>query len=307
MNQGARTCSSPHGRKAVIVEDTMVFWPDELLDVVLGWMDVPADYARCACVNRQWRASSRSAHPHHLVIDWQDSFECLNAREFWMCDKIRRGRLNSVKDMTLDLESCDSPEDYDGHLRSIKTIISCLPLESCTLDSDDIGCDVYSFLPDSIRHSKDKQTHKQFGAITMKPFRQACFRNLGTFHVAIFGLLHHCWLSNPPTRLRHLTVTDCFFASHSVLPRLAELFPALVSFDVAVLPSISAQQQLQELLLLPHLAKAHVRFSERDIDLGPDKTSRMVLIVSDTVALRIELIDGLKVERTIQAALEQSM
>ena len=46
-----------------------VMLPNIILPVLFSCSDAPADDARCACVNRQWRTSSRSAYPNRLVID----------------------------------------------------------------------------------------------------------------------------------------------------------------------------------------------------------------------------------------------
>ena len=62
----------------------------------LSCLDVPADFARGACVNRQRRTSSKPAYPRayprRLIINWQNSEQYLYGRLFWICNKVSRGQ-----------------------------------------------------------------------------------------------------------------------------------------------------------------------------------------------------------------------
>ena len=75
LPQKQKEVSSVYQQKATAksteFSDAMLSLPDVPLSVVFSWLIAPADYARCACVNRQWRTSSKAAHPHHPVIGWQ--------------------------------------------------------------------------------------------------------------------------------------------------------------------------------------------------------------------------------------------
>ena len=205
----------------------MVFLPDSLLSAIFRCLDAPADFAVCACVSRRWRALSKSAHPHRLLIDWQDREEYLSGRLFWVCDKLSRGQLTDVKCLSLDMNQELYQSETDVlQLRSIMTIIKCLALHSCTFDTYLIGAEVYKFLPDSIRIVTDLSGDRLHDHLC-QPLAEPCFSNLSTFCVVYLWLETNPWFDKPHVHLQSLTVTGQFYADKAASLRLAELFPAL--------------------------------------------------------------------------------
>ncbi len=271
----------------------MVFLPDSLLPAVFSCLDAPADFALCACVSRRWRALSKSAYPRRLVIDWQDREEYLHGRLFWVCDKLSRGQLTDVKCLTLDVKQDIYESETDQlQMRSIKTMMKCLALHSCTFDSYMVGWDVYKFLPDTIRNVTDYQSCEHLSALCCQPLAEPCFSNLSTFCVeSLWVETDFPWFDKPPVCLQRLTVTG-FYADKAALLRLAELFPALNFIDVTVEPEEESEGILQRLLKIPQLNRAHFRFS------GSRTASRLVLDLPGTVTLTVHPLDGLKVGLT---------
>ena len=277
-------------RKLPEINKTMVFLPDSLLSAIFRCLDAPADFAHCACVSRRWRALSKSAHPYRLLIDWQAREEYLYGRLFWLCDKLARGQLTDVKCLTLDVNQDIYQSETDLlQLRSIMTIMKCLALHSCTVDTYLIEAEVYKFLPDSIRNVTDL-TCNQFNAYLCQPMAEPCFGNISTFCVENLWLeTDNPWFDKPPVHLQRLTVTGQFYADKAASLRLAEIFPALNFVDVTVKPIEETEGTLQRLLELPQLNRAHFRF------FGDVIASRLVLDLPSTVTLTAHPLDGLKV------------
>jgi len=250
----------------------MVFLPDSLLSAIFRCLEAPADFALCACVSRRWRVLSKSAHPHRLLIDWQDREEYLYGRLFWVCDKPLRGQLTDVKCLTLDVnQDIYQPGSETDllHMRSIMTIMKSLSLHSCTFETCLIGAEVYKFLPNSIRSVTDLNCDR-LNACLCQPLAEPCFSNLSTFCVENLWLeTDNPWFDKPPVHLQRLTVTSHFYADKAASLRLAELFPALDFVDVTVDAIEQSEGTLQRLLELPQLNRAHFRF------FGYAKASRM--------------------------------
>ena len=193
----------------------MVTLPNEILLSVLGLLREPFAYALSACVNRQWRDVSKSACPDRLIIDWQnvdeDDFDYIDGLIDWMCDKLRRGQLSSLRDLTLAVAPVDERREAELRVRSIKTLMKLLPLYSCTFDSYNVLEDVYKFLPDSIREVRDN-SDQFLGEYLEAPLSQPCFRHITAVHMANLHLddTHQWFWSSPPICLQRLIVTNFF-------------------------------------------------------------------------------------------------
>lgn len=176
----------------------MVSLPDVLLSVVFSWLGAPADYARCACVNRQWRTSSKAAHPHQLVIGWQDS-EGVPFRPS-VLDVLSRGQLTELWRITLNCAVFGKHENK-FHMRSIMTVMKCLPLQSCTFEGDR----GHKFLPDSIRSVRDDFYSYRRPFWDDTAFKEPCFKSITSMHLAYLQLNNRItWFNKPPVRLQRL-------------------------------------------------------------------------------------------------------
>ena len=181
-------------------------------------------------------------------------------------------------------------------------MMKCLPLHSCTFDSNRVGKQIYKFLPDSIRHITDtaEGNSEKVQDWDVAALSEPCLTSISALHLKFLPLHDMSWFDHRPVSLQCLTVSQVFYCSKEVLLRFAELFPALTFVDVAVNPNEQGAQILQQLLHLPQLARAHFRFSRLCVGgvrgLAARHISRLVLAPPDTVTLQVFPFDGVQVQ-----------
>ena len=279
--------------------------PDDIVVRIFEFVREPAVYARSACVSRQCCTVSKLAAPHRLILDWDNEHEGLDFQFIdglidWMCDKLWRGRLFSLKDLTLVvLYSIYIKHEEELRVKSIKTLMKSLPLYSCTFDSHNILEDVYNFLPDSIREVWDgnNQDCLEVWQCALAP---SCFRHISTYNLSsLFLDPTHDWMqTSQPVCLQHLTVRDYFDVHNHVLDILATAFPVLESIDVTVPVTKHTELVLDHMLQLPKLQSAHFRFTRNSPLSDANMMSSIVLSVPATLKqLSFVPLDGLKVGR----------
>lgn len=175
-------------------------------------------------------------------------------------------------------------------------IMRCLPLRSCTFDSNFVSSDIYQFLPDTIRTVTDEANGNSLGCLTPEPLAQPCFRYIHTLEVSCFHVnTNHPWLLSPPRCLQRLVVKHDFWCDSATELRLNEMLPALVSIKLAVFIDGATERTLQQILQLPMLIKAHIKFAPEVVLKGT--AWKLELSVPETVTFAIDQPAGVQVER----------